>query len=590
MKKWIIGIVLIAVIAAALLLILGNRDAAPAADAEPEEAPAAETAADEEEKESTLTEDLLQQAMDSGLLTEEMLDDAADFYGRMKEETEGMSNDEAVDYWIREALALVQDELPEVKQEQISEVLEKLHEGGYLSEEAVYDAENWIFTFIYDSGIPGGVDIGEKSPVINTPQGATPQEIVPQNILPQSSTRRAPALRSAYTGEQLEVVVLNGFEEIPYRTDYYDALQAEWSGQGVSVTLDSNVTVADMASLHDYDIIVFSMHGSTYLEQPVLCVDEEATYDTDMLYYDYLAGERSVAKMLYADGTCGYWLMPAFFANRYGSDGLDGKVIFSESCCFYGCECYTDEVDPAMGSTLFNASAEVVMGYCNSVGADYSRDVMKTTLDAMFLGSTAYDALSAAMGLHGADDGWEDPAQDKFTAYPVYMGENDTVIVSDGTEEPEEPEEPEAPEAEDGAPASPDADALTLEDIRKLLGLWEQEAEAEPDPDVDWADFDLAVDTILASCDEQLIGVYAEGRRDGTFYLPYTNDTPYTFTLEVELEYLYRNSVVFEDGPLVYTLEPGDYIEIPANFPILCDAWNLWYTISDICYRGEWLY
>ena len=599
-KLWIILSIVLVLAIVAGLLIFGGKGEKPAKDEEKAEkteetVSGEEKETEDEETESSLTQDLLQQAMDSGLLTEEMLDDAAAFYEEMQKETEGMTSDEAVDYWIREALAKVENELPEVKQEQISEVLDKLYEAGYLSEEAVYDAENWIFTFIYDSGIPGGVDIGEKSPVINTNGGAA---ATPQPINPQSSARREPALRSAATGKQLEVVVLNGFEDIPYRTDYYNGLEDDWTEQGVNVTLDSYVTVADMADLYDYDVIVFSMHGSSYLNQPVLCINEEATYDTDAVYYDYLAYEQSVAKMMYVDGTCGYWLMPSFFTYRYGENGLDGKVIFSESCCFYGCECYTSEPDPTMASAMYNASAEVIMGYCNSVGADYSRNVMKTTLDTMFLGESAYDALSLAISIHGEDDNWEDPSQDKFIAYPTYMGDGETVILLD--EEAETPAEEEKPAEEKAPEAVSDDDITILRDIpfeemtelEKLLYIWEYGAppdtEAEPEPE--WADLDLAIETIDASLYEQLIGVYAQGRRDGTFYLPYTNDTPYTFIVSLDLDFWYGGKKVYEELCMVYTLEPGDYIEIPANFPRNCDAWNVWYTYYDVFYGSTRIY
>ena len=607
MKKLIIGIGAILLVAALVICLLvfgGKKD--DAAKVEPEEQEVTETKEngeeDEEsaqEKAESLTSELIQEAMDSGLLTEEMLGEATDFYEEMKKETEGMSNDEAVDYWLREALVLVEDELPEIKQEQISEVLDQLHEAGYLSEEAVYDAENWIFTFIYESGIPGGVDIGEKSPVINTPQSA-----VPQPVHPQSSTRRAPALRSVTTGQQMQVAVLNGFEDTPYRTDFYLSLQEDWEELGVDLRLDRDVTVADMASLGDYDVVVFSMHGSTYLDQPVLCINEVATSDTDQLYYDYLAYEQSVAKMMYIDGSCGYWIMPSFFTNRYGSNGLDGTVFFSESCCFYGCECYTDEPDPVMASALYNASAEVIMGYCNSVGADYSRNVMKATLEAMFLGETAYDSLAAAMSLYGDDDGWEDPSQDKFIAYPTYMGDGDTVILMGEEEEPAEeaPAEEEAP-VEEEAPAEEekdDDDSVTLRDLpfeelsdlEKLLYIWEYGAppEQEEQPEEDWLDQDLALGTVDESLQTQLIGVYAQGRRDGTFYLPYTNDTPYTFTLELDLDYWYGGKKVHEELNYRYELKPGDYIEIPVNFPAQCDAWNVWYLYSNIWYKDEFIY
>jgi len=95
--------------------------------------------------------------------------------------------------------------------------------------------------------------------------------------------------------------------------------------------------------------------------------------------------------------------------------------------------------------------------------------------------------------------------------------------------------------------------------------------------------------TIDVSLYSQLVGVYAQGRRDGTFYLPYENNTPYTFTLELDLDYWYDGKMVSEDLGYVFELKPGDTIEIPVNFPETCDAWNVWYTFSDVHYEDEFV-
>jgi len=340
------------------------------------------------------------------------------------------------------------------------------------------------------------------------------------------------------------------------------------------------------------------MHGGTYMEQPILAINEVPTTETDKLYHQYLVNEQSVCRVMYIDGSAAYWIMPSFFYNVYGDNGLDGKIVFSEACAFYGCECYCTDADVSMASSFANASADVVIGYFNSVEANYSRDVMKTTLEAMYEGSTAYDALSLAIGVHGETDEWEDPREDKFYAYPLFMGEASTIIVADEAviEAPPAEEEydwaDEGPGLGDSAGADDDFDfglpeipELTQELLEKFFGSSEPAA----DPNADWYDYDYAAEQVESSLMEQLIGVYAEARRDGTYYLPYTNDTGYTFSVEIDLDYWYEGSCVYEDLGYYYTLEPGDYIEIPVYFPDYCDAWNLWFLYSNIYYGNTFI-
>jgi len=483
-------------------------------------------------------EDLVEDAMDYLASREDLKEKFSEVLDTLASETEGMTRDEAIEYWLRKALSFVEDKVPEEQRQQIQDALDQLYAAGYLMEQALYDTENLLFTFIQDSGILGGVHLKEQSRVLNNaPTGNRyEQDLIQPSLVPNG----------------MQVLVLNGFEDMPYRTDYYQALYEDWTAQGIGITLDNEVTVADLAALDPYDAIVFSMHGSTYLDQPILALDEVPTLESDIAYSQYLYQDNSVAKVMYVDGTCGYWVLPSFFSNQYAADGLDGKIIFSESCCFFGCNCYTADFDTTLAQAMLDSSAEAVMGYYNSVSADYSRNIMRLTMECMYGGMPAYDAICEAAGIYGENDGWVDPAEDKFLSCPVFTGDKLALM-----EQPEQPPEQ----------------------------VPEQQPEQTPAGE-DMANLDTAIEIIEADLYEHLIGVYAQSRQDGTFYLPYHNLTGYSFRLSIDLEYFYKGDVVFEDGSYVYDLEPGDYIEIPADFPYNCDAWNLWFTFSDISYKG----
>ena len=225
---------------------------------------------------------------------------------------------ESAEALIRSALEKVADELPEIQQEEVKAILDQLYQAGILEEEAVYSLENFMFTYVYSGGILGGVHLQETDDSLNT--ASSDISNAPVQSAETNTNSAAP-----------QVVVFNGFEDTAYRRDFYTSLQQEWASAGIQVNLDCDVTVSDLANLNPYDGVIFSMHGSTYNNQPILAINEEATADTDLLYSKYLTEDYSIAKVMYLDGSSHYWILPDFFRNCYGYDGLSDKIIYSES-------------------------------------------------------------------------------------------------------------------------------------------------------------------------------------------------------------------------------------------------------------------
>ena len=96
-----------------------------------------------------------------------------------------------------------------------------------------------------------------------------------------------------------------------------------------------------------------------------------------------------------------YAILPNFFTYYYSNGDLDGSFVFAENCEFYGIngtEIYT------MANAVRSASVESVIGFHNSVMANYSRDFMKDYVDDLIEGATTKEAYDAAISSQGAND------------------------------------------------------------------------------------------------------------------------------------------------------------------------------------------
>ena len=170
--------------------------------------------------------------------------------------------------------------------------------------------------------------------------------------------------------------------------------------------------------------------GST--KRPVLCINEVPTTAKDKRYDYELNVVHTVIKVSYTDGTTGYLITPNFFTTNYNSKAFDDKMFYSESCMFYGCDCQTTTPDYTLANAITGRSAEVVVGYHNSVGADYSRDVMRIVIEETFDGETVNSALKTAKEEEGDNDNMSRPKKDKYKSYPLIAGNGKFILRRDG--------------------------------------------------------------------------------------------------------------------------------------------------------------
>jgi len=443
---------------------------------------------------------------------------------------------------------------PEDEQvEQIQAKLDELYEGGYLMEPATYNEDAKTFTVVYKDGSPNGRML--VIPMEIPGDDGDDPETATNAVSGATNAGRVTKQTNSVRVSDLSVLVLEGFEDDPWRTDYYEDLEDEWSDYGMDITVDYDITVADMANLSSYDAVVFSMHGWTAGDNvPLLAIGEMCTAQTDAAYYDYITqGLLYVA--YYIDGSAEYLIPPDFFS-IYGMDGLSDTFFFSETCLFYGGPnyCTASSPDRAMADALLNAGASTVIGYYDSVLALYSRDVMKATLDGMFDGQTANAALNDAKDLYGEDDGYSE--DDGVPAVPILSGDKSFTfpMEEDAQPEPDTPTEPTS-DPEEPTPTEQTGDDIYLQDITQEIIL------------------SLA----------QLFGVNPTRNADGLYCIPYTNTTPYTFTIEVTVRYFDGSECISTETQQL-TFEPGQTVNVPFAFPERCSTGRLSYQFLDIYY------
>ena len=323
----------------------------------------------------------------------------------------------------------------------VIELLTSLAEQGLVVADSIcYDEGSGEVHFEYSTGSLGVVVLEQYSDVNTKGNGDKSQGI--DGVKPDNAIDTLSKLDQVEKTEGIErnVLILNAFENEPFRRTFYNNLKTEWDAIGLNTTIDVDVTVEDMRSLasSDIDVIVFAMHGNHHEvageanERPVLCINEVVTSATDSAYDYEINTTRTVIRVVYTDGSDGYWITPQFFTDNYHSKALDGKMFFSESCCFYGCDCQTTVPDHTLANAFINRSAEVVVGYHNSVGANYSRDVMKIVIEESFNGATVNAAVTTAMERNGETDNWTEPARHKWAAYPIVAGNGSFVLRPDG--------------------------------------------------------------------------------------------------------------------------------------------------------------
>lgn len=260
-----------------------------------------------------------------------------------------------------------------------------------------YDEENGMLSFAYDCGVLGGVLLTdwEDEPFVDLPLEMP--EGLPGPLDAENDVR---PLGNA--------IVYYAFDDTVNSTRYpnYLTMQEAWNGWGLSTTLDTDVTVADLRHMDDYDLCIISTHGAYYTyttgwlfkqvrTSPVLLLREESSFWDDLRYCFDLLTHRVIK----VNGN--YCITPDFFSAAYRGGQLNGTMVFSETCEFFG---GNNILDLSMSNALLDAGARAVVGFVNNVYAVYSRSMLWGTVNQLIMGKNILQAVDAAAATYGPDD------------------------------------------------------------------------------------------------------------------------------------------------------------------------------------------
>lgn len=260
-----------------------------------------------------------------------------------------------------------------------------------------YDEENGMLSFAYDCGVLGGVLLTdwEDEPFVDLPLEMP--EGLPGPLDAENDVR---PLGNA--------IIYYAFDDTVNSTRYpnYLTMQEAWNGWGLSTTLDTDVTVADLRHMDDYDLCIISTHGAYYTyttgwlfkqvrTAPVLLLREESSFWDDLRYgFDLLTH-----RVIKVNGN--YCITPDFFSAAYRGGQLNGTMVFSETCEFFG---GNNILDLSMSNALLDAGARAVVGFVNNVYAVYSRSMLWGTVNQLIMGKNILQAVDAAAATYGPDD------------------------------------------------------------------------------------------------------------------------------------------------------------------------------------------
>lgn len=263
--------------------------------------------------------------------------------------------------------------------------LDELAAQGLVKKDSIYvDAENGMVSFTYSCGALGGILL-------------TDTESEADAALPGPEMEDAPALLAAENGTVGNAVIYYAFDNgvNSNRYPYYSYMKDYWNGYGLDTHLDMMVTVSDLKRMADYDLAVLSAHGAYYTYEygwlwkkqataPIILLLEKSDFWNDLRYGLELLSHRVIK----VNGC--YAVTGDFFGNAYRGGKLNGTIVLSETCEFYG---RSGHVDTALSDGLLSGGAKAVAGFVNNVYSVYSRSMLWATVNRMIEGETLQQAI-----------------------------------------------------------------------------------------------------------------------------------------------------------------------------------------------------
>ncbi len=304
--------------------------------------------------------------------------------------------------------------------------LDDLAAQGLIQAESIYyDEENAMYSFTYNCGVLGGIllrDWDEEDAGFDpAPLDLSSELDAENNVMPLGNA-----------------IIYYAFDDTvnSSRYPYYTIMQESWNEHGLATTLDTDVTLADLKRMEDYDLCILSSHGAYYTyttgwfiferthTAPILVLREESDFWKDLRYGIDLLTHRVIK----VNGV--YCITPEFFSDNYRNGELNGTIVFSETCEFFG---GNNILDLSMSTALLDAGASVVVGFVNNVYAIYARNILWGTVNRLIMGDNILQAVDTAAAAYGADDVYWYLSQGgtrphRYAAFAIIHGDDTAVL------------------------------------------------------------------------------------------------------------------------------------------------------------------
>jgi hypothetical protein len=304
--------------------------------------------------------------------------------------------------------------------------------GLIVENSIIYNESSFIISFKHSSGLITGIKLWEPDENTNG-GGFTDRERSAYNsnvnINRTDSILNATA-NSAIIDKTPSALILWSFnmpwDSASYRVPFYENLETDWENAGLNTTRVMGTTVNDFKKMSGYNAVVVAGHGDTFDNQPSWITSEKLDNINMASYYIDIALGR-IGSYDYDSANSYYVIFPKAITAWYNSTELNGSIFFSEACTFMGAyNANSGILNETFPNALLSRGTEAVMGFYNSVKADYSRNFMNTVVTEMITGVTARAAFNTAVNTHGANDAQPAPA----TAVPHFRGDNNATLIT----------------------------------------------------------------------------------------------------------------------------------------------------------------
>ena len=285
------------------------------------------------------------------------------------------------------------------REEAALQQLDELTQQGLVAKGSVYaDTENGMVSFAYPCGVLGGILLTDPEDEDDTTFSGPEMDadaLEQVQLAAENSLVGKAAIYYAFD---------NGVNSSRY--PYYSYMKEYWSAAGLETNLDQNVTVSDLRGMAQYDLCVLSAHGAYYTYQygwlwkrqttaPVVLLLEKSDLWSDLRYGMDLLSHRVIK----VNGM--YAVTGDFFRAAYRGGKLNGTIVMSETCEFYG---RSGHVDTALADGLLAGGAEAVVGFVNNVYTVYSRSILWAMTNRLIEGDTLQEAIDYGRELYGTND------------------------------------------------------------------------------------------------------------------------------------------------------------------------------------------